>query len=49
MPYKKIGDAIGGKDHTTVMHACNKIEGMYKDDDPLVEDIENIRKRIDVK
>ena len=26
LPYKKIGDLFGVKDHTTVIHACQKIE-----------------------
>lgn len=48
LPFKKIGEEFGGKDHTTVMHACTKIESVIKDNDPLVDDIENIRKRIDI-
>lgn len=48
MPYAKIGDAFGGKDHTTVMHACAKIENLIEDEDKMVEDIKNIRKRIEL-
>ncbi|SYZ72002.1 chromosomal replication initiator protein DnaA, DNA-binding transcriptional dual regulator [Candidatus Zixiibacteriota bacterium] len=29
---KAIGDAFGGRDHTTVIHACNLIEGRIKMD-----------------
>lgn len=32
--YKKIGDALGGRDHSTIIHACARAEQML-DDDPL--------------
>ena len=31
----KIADSFGGKDHTTVMHACDKIEKMMEQDSNL--------------
>ena len=30
MPFTKIGDAFGKRDHTTVMHACSKIDSEIK-------------------
>ena len=33
----EIGDAFGGRDHTTVIHACRKINDL-KDKDPTIEE-----------
>lgn len=42
MQYTKIGEFFGGKKHSTVMHACNKLA-----DDPfLMSDVKVIEKRI---
>lgn len=41
--YPLIGQKLGGKDHTTVIHSCLKIKNDLKDDPKLVEDIEQIR------
>ena len=44
----EIGDQFGGRDHTTVMHACNKIENDLKEKgglkaliDKLIHSIKN--------
>jgi len=37
--YPEIGGKFGGKDHTTVMHACRKIERLIKEDPRLASDI----------
>ncbi len=45
MQYKNIGNAFGKRDHSTVMHACNKIEQEIKKDKNtfmLVDSIKNI-------
>ena len=45
MPFKKIGQDFGGKDHSTVMHACKKIESDIKEKDNtklIVESVKNI-------
>lgn len=38
MSYPDIGKAFGGKDHTTVMHACEKIDGLKQSDQILRRD-----------
>jgi len=42
----EIGDAFGGKDHTTVMHACNKIKGKMASDPYFVALINKISHEI---
>ncbi|GBD34122.1 Chromosomal replication initiator protein DnaA [bacterium HR34] len=46
MSYPLIGRKLNGKDHTTVMHACKKIEDELKVNKDLYEEIELIRQRI---
>ncbi|AQS57761.1 chromosomal replication initiator protein DnaA [Desulforamulus ferrireducens] len=42
----KIGDAFGGRDHTTVLHACDKIVSDLPMDPVLQETIKELKKRI---
>ena len=37
-----IGQAFGGKDHTTVLHACEKIKRRMAQDDSLRRQVENL-------
>ena len=37
-----IGDAFGGRDHTTVLHACKKIKGLKASSASLDQDYQNI-------
>ena len=39
----KIGESFGGRDHTTVLHACDKIGKQVKLDPTLYEDIRNLK------
>ena len=34
----EIGDAFGGRDHTTVLHACRKIQELCETDGRIRED-----------
>lgn len=38
----EIGNAFGGKDHTTVLHACRKIDELKKTDVDILEDYKNL-------
>ncbi|NLS45256.1 MAG: chromosomal replication initiator protein DnaA [Firmicutes bacterium] len=38
----RIGDEFGGRDHTTVMHACSKIQGDIQEDQTLSASIKDI-------
>ena len=38
----EIGNAFGGRDHTTVLHACKKIEELKSSDNKLEEDFNNL-------
>lgn len=44
--YPSIGNQVGGRDHTTAMHACSKINEMLKDDDQLKHDLTTLRERL---
>jgi chromosomal replication initiator protein len=41
--YPLIGQKLGGKDHTTVMHSCVKIKEDLKNDPQLIQELEQIR------
>ena len=40
--YPEIGDAFGGRDHTTILHACRKIEELKESDPRINEDYRNL-------
>lgn len=39
-----IGDAFGGRDHTTVLHACRKVAELIKEDSRTREDYTNLQR-----
>jgi chromosomal replication initiator protein len=41
--YPLIGQKLGGRDHTTVIHSYEKIKEDLKEDNQLVQELENIR------
>jgi chromosomal replication initiator protein len=38
----EIGDAFGGRDHTTVLHACKRIKGLRDSEPRMTEDYSNL-------
>jgi chromosomal replication initiator protein len=42
----EIGRRFGGRDHTTVLHAVRKIEGMIAEDNKLAQEIELLKRLI---
>ena len=38
----EIGDAFGGRDHTTVLHACRKVKELREADNRVREDYQNL-------
>ncbi len=46
MSLPQIGDRFGGRDHTTVLHACRKIDELLVSDNKMQEDHRNIQRLI---
>jgi chromosomal replication initiator protein len=42
----EIGRRFGGRDHTTVLHAVRKIEGLVGNDAALAEEIESLKRQL---
>ena len=43
----KIGQEFGGKDHTTVMHACDKIQQQIKTDAEIKTAVFDLKQMLD--
>ncbi len=41
--FPTIGEKLGGRDHTTVMHSCDKVRGELDDNPQLTTDLDAIR------
>ncbi len=46
MPFTKIGESFGKRDHTTVMHACSKIDSEIKNKDNTKLIVESVKRII---
>ena len=45
-PLKSIGDAFGGRDHGTVIHACRQVENMMEQDSSLKRAVDYLIKQL---
>ena len=41
--YPSIGEKLGGRDHTTVIHSCEKIKEDIKTNQSLTQELQHIR------
>jgi len=44
--FPTIGEYFGGRDHTTAMHACEKIDKLLEHDEELLQELNFIRERL---
>jgi chromosomal replication initiator protein len=49
MPTARIGQLIGGRDHSTVIHSCSAIEQRLKIDKAFVAEINSIENSFRLK
>lgn len=42
----EIGEAYGGRDHTTVMHACRKVKELIETNNEIAEDYKNLHRSL---
>jgi chromosomal replication initiator protein len=42
----EIGDAFGGRDHTTVLHACRKVAELRAEDGKLNDDYATLQRAL---
>jgi chromosomal replication initiator protein len=40
----EIGQLFGGRDHTTVLHACRKVQEIMASDAKFLEDYNNLKR-----
>ncbi|MEK7863274.1 MAG: helix-turn-helix domain-containing protein, partial [Chloroflexota bacterium] len=45
-PLLRIGQALGGRDHSTVLHGCEKIEREMAEDDDFRRDVGAVREML---
>jgi chromosomal replication initiator protein len=44
----RIGAMLGGRDHTTILHGCDRIAGLVEEDPDLRRDVLSLRQRLHV-
>jgi chromosomal replication initiator protein len=46
LSFPQIGGHLGGRDHTTIMHGCEKVETLMQTKDPITQEISEVREKI---
>jgi chromosomal replication initiator protein len=46
LPLKNIGEAFGGRDHSTVIYSCSSVQNLMDTDEKVRNDVEEINKKI---
>jgi chromosomal replication initiator protein len=46
--YETIGESFGGRNHTTVIHACNKVENEMKEGSRVLRDINALKREMGI-
>jgi len=46
LSYPQIGQAFGGRDHTTALYACEKLATLYDEDDAVRRQINDVKDRL---
>jgi len=49
VPFTKIGEAFGGKDHATVMNGVEKVDNSLKNDKQLQSTVSELKERLKIK
>ena len=49
MPASRIGKLVGGRDHSTVIHSCSKIENLLKVDKSFYAELSSIENSFKLK
>ena len=42
----QIGGALGGRDHTTVMYGCDKLQKLFEKDEQVRRQVQEIKERV---
>ena len=45
-PLQRIGEAFGGRNHATVLHACKRVEKRAGDDQPAVDELAELKQQL---
>ena len=48
LPLKEIGDVLGGRDHTTIIHNVEKFNNFYKYNDPFKHKADTILNKLQI-